>query len=256
MASKELKPISVRLTKNTHFQTFDIWSVLKRRSNMVPTILDEVVDIIESLHSDVPQGVRDYHFGELKEAFQKFSEDPYLGLYTLRVDDSTRVPLSVQLTRPTELDPSATYLLVGGLGGLGRTIAELWTDGGAKHIAFFSRSGASPRAQAFIDLLASKGVNARVFAVDICDEKAMTSALRRMDETMPKIKGAVQCAAVLTVGPPRLLPKPPLFFFFQFPLTNIPCSGCHVPQNDLRAMEEIVRPEVHRLLESALPAAP
>lgn len=45
------------------------------------------------------------------------------------------------LAQPIEFDPSASYLLVGGFGGLGRALAVWLAERGAKSLVFLTRSG-------------------------------------------------------------------------------------------------------------------
>jgi hypothetical protein len=42
----------------------------------------------------------------------------------------------------TRLLPDATYVLVGGLSGVGRSLAAMLTDLGTRHLCFLGRSGA------------------------------------------------------------------------------------------------------------------
>ncbi len=101
---------------------------------------------------------------------------------------------------PSCILPDETYLLVGGLGGLGRSIAQLLVTNGARHLAFISRSGcSSAEAQQFLQSLErNHGVNVRVYAVDACDMAALSAILQdTVASEMPRICGVFHCAAVL-----------------------------------------------------------
>jgi NADPH:quinone reductase-like Zn-dependent oxidoreductase/NADP-dependent 3-hydroxy acid dehydrogenase YdfG/aryl carrier-like protein len=109
-------------------------------------------------------------------------------------EDSVRVAPSVRNTM--ELNGEATYLLAGGLGGLGRSLARLLVDCGARNLAFLSRAGPnSPAAKALAKDMASVGVTARTFECDIGDEKSLAAALAECDRAMPSIRGVIQAAA-------------------------------------------------------------
>lgn len=58
-----------------------------------------------------------------------------------------RLRHSTSLTKPfpTKLSPTATYVVTGGTGALGRTVATYLAEHGARHIALLSRSGLPPR---------------------------------------------------------------------------------------------------------------
>ena len=60
----------------------------------------------------------------------------------------------------TKVSVNNTYLVVGGLGGLGRAIIRFFATLGAKHIAILSRSGAESDSQkAFVKEMSDAGVN-------------------------------------------------------------------------------------------------
>lgn len=96
------------------------------------------------------------------------------------------------------LDSTATYILSGGLGGIGRSIADMMFEAGARKIFFISRSGAkSDEAQHFLESLIVRGCNAQAFQCDITDPAQVKEFAARCVERGEKIKGVVQCAMVL-----------------------------------------------------------
>lgn len=91
----------------------------------------------------------------------------------------------------------AMYLLVGCLGGLGRSLTGLMMDRGARNFAFISRSGTDkPEAAKLIASIISAGANVEVFRGDASnaeDVKKITNKLK----TKYDIKGVVHAAMVL-----------------------------------------------------------
>lgn len=99
---------------------------------------------------------------------------------------------------PVHFDPDASYLLVGGLGGLGRSIAQWMADHGAKNLIFISRSGLKkPEAELLVDKLGKRDVKTAVYACDVSDREAMRKALYDCNRRMPRIRGAIQGAMIL-----------------------------------------------------------
>lgn len=97
-------------------------------------------------------------------------------------------------------DSDASYLISGGLGGLGRTIAQWMIHRGAKNLILLSRSG--PRTDAVRQLLvdmADKGVHVETPRCDVTDISAVKAVLLHCSKTLPPIKGCVQASMVLNV---------------------------------------------------------
>lgn len=99
------------------------------------------------------------------------------------------------------LQPEASYLIVCGLGGIGRSICHWMADHGAKHIAVLSRSAAaSGDSGAFIRELTSTGVIVTPIACDASDAEKLSNAITQYESQMPKIRGVIQGAMVLVVN--------------------------------------------------------
>lgn len=69
------------------------------------------------------------------------------------------VPVLYRIIDSLRLIERATYLLVGGLGGIGRSLAHLLVDLGARHLCFIFRSGdESKHAQKLIQELGNRKI--------------------------------------------------------------------------------------------------
>lgn len=96
------------------------------------------------------------------------------------------------------LQPDATYVLAGGLGGLGRNIATFLVDLGARHICFLSRSPtAFEDTETFLNGLRKRQVSVSAYICDISDVRSLRAALQQCRHEHPPIKGIIQCAMVL-----------------------------------------------------------
>lgn len=101
------------------------------------------------------------------------------------------------------LRADGTYLITGGLGGLGFQVAQWMVEHGARHLLLSGRSGADGRADA-IRQLEEAGTTVCVVKADIgCWEDAV-NLMRVAQETLPPLRGIVHAAGVLDDG---LLPQ-------------------------------------------------
>lgn len=107
----------------------------------------------------------------------------------------------------------ATYVIAGGLGGLGQSIINWLVSRGARHLLVLSRSGArDAEMQEFLSRLRDNGVTVATPLCDITDANAVQAAVDETRLHMPPIKGCIQAAMVLDVSYRR--------FWFIFHLSN------------------------------------
>ncbi|KAF2491841.1 putative polyketide synthase [Lophium mytilinum] len=135
---------------------------------------------------------------QVVDAFASLASQEHTSSAILSFSQQDRIPISPGTLNPLSLDPNATYILAGGLGGLGRSLARLLISNGARHLVFLSRSGPnSPNAQSMTTELTSLGATSRIYACDVSDSAAVQAAIAQCSQHMPPIRGAIQSAAVL-----------------------------------------------------------
>ena len=97
-------------------------------------------------------------------------------------------------------DPNATYIIAGGLGGLGRSVARWMARRRAMNLILLSRYG--PRNDVAFDLiheLTTQGVHVEAPACDVVSTSSMLTMLGQCKNTMPPVKGCIQATMVLRV---------------------------------------------------------
>lgn len=113
----------------------------------------------------------------------------------MKFSQATHPPTSTMLQR------DATYLIIGGTGGIGRSIAKRMVDRGAGHIVLLSRSGNStPELEQLVSDSRRAGASIYVKACDVADETSVTAVMSEMQSTLPPIKGLIHAAMVLRVS--------------------------------------------------------
>jgi zearalenone synthase (highly reducing iterative type I polyketide synthase) len=116
----------------------------------------------------------------------------------LSFDERDRIPISPSVENRFHLPSQATYVLAGGMGGVGRGLARFLVAHGARNLVFLSRSGASSsRSTDLVQEMMNKGVAVSVFACDVANSNSVATALAKCRETMPPIRGVIQAATVI-----------------------------------------------------------
>jgi myxalamid-type polyketide synthase MxaE and MxaD len=102
---------------------------------------------------------------------------------------------------PLRIEPdSGTYLITGGLGSLGLSIARWMVDHGARHLVLMGRRPPSSDAVRIIETLQERGAAVFVAAADVSQEAQLAAALDQIGASMPPLRGVVHAAAVLDDG--------------------------------------------------------
>ena len=135
---------------------------------------------------------------KVTEAFRCLQNAEHIGKIILKMPQNNSTISSVRSAPDLKLDPKASYLLAGGLGGLGRSIATWMAEHGVRSLIFLSRTaGRNASDQAFFAELQSMG----------CSISAVTGMIQNMEDvkkavtSVPNpIKGVVQLAMVLRVS--------------------------------------------------------
>jgi acyl transferase domain-containing protein/acyl carrier protein len=99
------------------------------------------------------------------------------------------------------LRPDGTYLITGGLGGLGLSVARWMVAQGARHLVLLGRQGAATAAQAAaIAALESAGAKVRAARVDVSDRARLSGLLEEVGQQMPALRGVIHAAGTIDDG--------------------------------------------------------
>ena len=94
---------------------------------------------------------------------------------------------------------AATYLITGGLGGLGLAVARWLAEQGARHLLLLGRSAPNAAAQTQLDQLRALGVVVTVVQADVTDRAQLQNALAQVDSRYP-LRGVIHSVGVLDDG--------------------------------------------------------
>lgn len=139
-----------------------------------------------------------HDFSNMESVFRNMQRGTHIGKLVLRITPESQVQIAPQKEVPLRLRADVTYLLVGGLGGLGRAQALFMAEHGARHFAFISRSGsAADEAMNLLAKLEAVGAKAKSYAGDVANKYQLKSIILDITQTMPPIRGVIQGAMVL-----------------------------------------------------------
>lgn len=185
--------------QNTTFTFFNLLLVMEHLPDEMAEIVTNVYDLVHQGVLYAPTVLTTYPVGAMEDAFRLMQSGRHLGKLVLTMGAEPQAPVLHKASNSLKLDPNATYLLVGGLGGLGRSLAGMFIDSGARHIAFVSRSGdAGAEAKKTMEALSARhGVSVKAYKADMADLSSFETAMTQCGNELPPIKGVVQMAMVL-----------------------------------------------------------
>ncbi|WP_254173683.1 non-ribosomal peptide synthetase/type I polyketide synthase [Planktothrix pseudagardhii] len=102
--------------------------------------------------------------------------------------------------KPLNLPPDSTYLITGGLGGLGLLVAQFLVERGAKHLVLLGRSEVKPDITHQLLEIEKAGANVIVFKTDVSDTQQVMQMLAEVEQSLPPLRGIIHAAGVLDDG--------------------------------------------------------
>jgi acyl transferase domain-containing protein len=102
--------------------------------------------------------------------------------------------------QPIHLQSNGSYLIAGGLGGIGLLVAQWLVENGARHLVLMGRSAPSAEASATLSKLEQMGVQIMVAQADVSQVGQVARVLSEIESSMPPLKGVIHAAGVLDVG--------------------------------------------------------
>ena len=181
------------------FTSLDMMSLLRERGSDAHRVLNEVArlagqGVIGPIHP-----VTTYPMHQAAKAFRLLQTGKNTGKIVLSIAPDEEVRVVPRVPTP-KLKPDASYLLIGGVGGLGRSIAHWMVDHGARNLILLSRSAGNVQKTApFLAGLREAGCRVVAISCDVSKKDDLARALRTCEnqERLPPIRGIVQGAMVL-----------------------------------------------------------
>lgn len=138
-----------------------------------------------------------FEASEIEQSFRYLQKGDHIGKAVVRIPENASEIPSTSQARPFALDREASYLLTGGLGGLGRSVATWMVGSRARNLIFLSRSADKGESdQSFFVELESVGCTIFTVAGKVEDMEAIEKAIQRGSRP---IKCIIHLAMVLRV---------------------------------------------------------
>ncbi|MEU9360174.1 type I polyketide synthase [Streptomyces sp. NPDC048301] len=190
------RPISLRdFAKGISFAAVDVAGLVTRRPERFARLLDAVWQRVTD-GTLKPLPVTEYGFEQAADALRTMARGEHTGKLVLT--DPGRVTAVAPDPLPGgRLRSDASYLVSGGLGALGLSLAEYLADHGARSLVLLGRSAPTDAALARIEALRVRGTDVATYAVDVADRDGLAVVLDKVRGELPQLRGVFHAAGVL-----------------------------------------------------------
>lgn len=187
------------LQRNVSIARIDLSGLIRNKSDQVRFALQELVTRFASGVLSPPP-VRPFSIEDAADAFRTAAQTPSSGQIVLR-HASAAAKILVPIGQRIQVRKDGSYLIAGGLGGLGLSIAGWLAEQRAGQIILLSRTDNPSAAQlAAIAALRTQGSVVRVTSCDIADRPSLESVLRDISESDLPLRGVIHAAGLLDDG--------------------------------------------------------
>jgi acyl transferase domain-containing protein/acyl carrier protein len=140
-----------------------------------------------------PLPLRTFPLAQAADAFRFMAQAKHTGKIVITQDRR-------DAAAGAAIRPDSTYLVTGGLGGLGLAVSRWMVERGATNLVLMGRSEPSAEARAAIHQLEAAGAKLVVHLGDIGAKADVAAVVRRIAAEMPPLRGVVHAAGVLDDG--------------------------------------------------------
>ncbi|KAG5915216.1 Type I Iterative PKS [Claviceps capensis] len=187
-----------KFDSNCTFSSVDLTIVAAERPQLMSRIMRSVMDLIIRGVIQPIGPVMERSIEEVESSLRMLQSGKTSGKLVVDHIQPARIKATHHMPASSTIRKDATYLIIGGTGGIGGAIAGQFVNQGAGHLVLLSRSG---RWTADIAKLAevgkASGSHIHVMKCDVGDEESVSLLLSKIRKSLPPIRGIVHAAMVL-----------------------------------------------------------
>ncbi|PSN72076.1 putative polyketide synthase [Corynespora cassiicola Philippines] len=186
------------LGSNTSIASIDMVDMIERNPVLASEIFQKAMEFFLEHGLSATRHLRVFPASNSVEAFGSLLEEGNWGKSVLEFQPQMSITARI-LTKPKHLfSADGTYVIAGGLGGLGRSIARWMVEHGAQNLILLSRSGPkSGVAKSLIHELKAQGIRVATPLVDIGNFNHLRDVIDGLAKSMPAILGCIQATIAL-----------------------------------------------------------
>ncbi|MCB0167206.1 MAG: SDR family NAD(P)-dependent oxidoreductase [Anaerolineae bacterium] len=173
---------------DVRYHLINMRQVMQQHPAEVRAILEDILQQVEKgCLKPLPQ--TSFPIEKAIDAFRYIQQAKHIG----------KVIITPTITQTKAIQSEATYLITGGLGGLGLAVARWLVEQGAGHVALLGRNQPGPDTQNTLTELEKLGAKITIAQADVSNIEQLRTVLERIETTYP-LRGVIHAAGVLDDG--------------------------------------------------------
>ncbi|RMZ91949.1 hypothetical protein DV736_g817, partial [Chaetothyriales sp. CBS 134916] len=183
---------------NCTFSSVDLTLVAAQRPRILSRVLTAVMDLVVAGKVSAIEPITTIGISEVESGLRKLQSGKTSGKVVVQHLDKDQIKATHAQTGSNSLGGKATYLIVGGTGGLGRSMAKQMIEQGARYIVLLSRQAkVSAEVGELMKMASDVGGSVYVEPCDVADQASVGSLVKRLSQELPPIRGVIHAAMVL-----------------------------------------------------------
>ncbi|KAH0536610.1 putative secondary metabolism biosynthetic enzyme [Glutinoglossum americanum] len=182
-------------SRNVTFTAFDITELYYQENEFYRDIwIKKFKEVLNLFRAGVIKAIpmKVFDVSETTQAYRHFSARDRVGKAVISLQSPKSIVRAIPAKYAATFDPEKTYIFIGCLGGLGRSLSKWMLSRGARNFTFLGRSGCDkPSAQDLLQFLERAGASVKVVRGDVVNKDDVVATLSAC--TLP-IGGVVQAA--------------------------------------------------------------
>jgi malonyl CoA-acyl carrier protein transacylase len=174
----EIKP-------NASYFLVDMVELCQKDPQFVQSMLLQLIQQFQS-GTLKPLPYQSFPFSQAVSAFRTMSLAKHIG--------------KIIITQNSEFQYQGTYLITGGLGGLGLLVARWLINKGVRDLVLVGRREANSSAKEQIQELEQLGANILVVQADVSQKEQLITVLEQIQQSLSPLRGVIHAAGILDDG--------------------------------------------------------
>lgn len=188
--------------KNVTFSAFDLSQMyasdLEVHHKNWSALMEDVLDLYRHGNISKIEPLDVFAISDINKALRRFGSRNRMGKIAISLENQDSYLNVRPLKYRSVFSPGKSYLMIGCLGGIGRSLSKWMMARGARRFVFLGRSGLDkPSARSLVDELKNLGASVHVVRGDVTKSWDVQAVVERADSP---IGGVIQAAMGLNVS--------------------------------------------------------